>query len=579
MTSTPGYFDRKPSSSIRPGLSHLQASPSSPHTPTQQRTTSAFNSPSLSYRAEEDPLIFDFGTRHFSAGFTGESYPRCTLGFGPEESRRVGDYRRWLPNYDERPRKRQRVEAWGDDHELWRMDLRDFDLGVMEDKVERAVREAYTKYLLLDSKARRVFVILPSVLPRQLLSSLLSTLFNNFTVPSITLLSPPILSTFAAGCRSGLIVDIGWRETVMTAVYEYREISQRRTTRAMRAVTLEMAKLLEQHDTRRKPPATSGDENNDAHNSFLSVELEQAEEVTTRMAWCQDRKASNHTPSPNQADQPSIAEDNPPQPPTTQASNHDLISLPSPTTLTQPITLPFTSLTHPIKNALFTTSQNPYTEDDNDQPLHNLLYTSLLHLPPDIRALCMSRIIITGGGSNIPGLKSRLLDELTAMVEQRGWDPVSGPAAENARRRLKEISSNRQRVAAAEAAHKPPQLPISEDPAAPVPVSEQAQIINDIDAQLLRAKEKDQPHPVVSGVVRGVETLGAWAGASLLANLRIKGVVDIEREAFLQGGLAGARRAEEMNGGAGGVQKGAVRAAAGGAGMGERSGWTLGTWA
>ena len=34
----------------------------------------------------------------------------------------------------------------------------------------------------------------------------------------------------------------------------------------------------------------------------------------------------------------------------------------------------------------------------------------------------------------------------------------------------------------------------------------------------------------VKGVVRGVETLGPWAGASMMVSLRVKGVREIDRE-------------------------------------------------
>jgi hypothetical protein len=34
--------------------------------------------------------------------------------------------------------------------------------------------------------------------------------------------------------------------------------------------------------------------------------------------------------------------------------------------------------------------------------------------------------------------------------------------------------------------------------------------------------------------VRGVETLGAWSGASLVASLRVKGKGEVEREDFLR---------------------------------------------
>ncbi|KAL8813175.1 MAG: hypothetical protein Q9223_007107, partial [Gallowayella weberi] len=256
MTTAAGYFDRKPNSSTRPGLAHLQADPASPHTP-QRTFSSAFSSPSLSYRAEEEVLVFELGARHLSAGIVRESNPRCRLGFGPEDSRRVGDYRAYYPEFQDRPRKRKRNYKWGEDHELWRMDLRDLDLGLVEDKVERAVREAYTKYLLLDSKNKRLVLVLPSLMPHRLLSSVLSSIFSNFQTPSITLFSSPALNVAAAGCRAGLVVDIGWDETVITSVYDFREINVRRTTRAMKDATRRMAELLKNYVD---PKATSTDE-------------------------------------------------------------------------------------------------------------------------------------------------------------------------------------------------------------------------------------------------------------------------------------------------------------------------------
>lgn len=560
MTTTAGYFDRKSPSSTRPGLSHLQPDPSSPHTPRHRTFSSTFSSPSVSYRTEEDALVFEFGARHFSAGFTGESYPRCRLGFGPEESRRAGDYRRWIPGYEEGQRKRRRLdeERWGEDHELWRMDLRGFDLGIVEDKVERAVRDAYTKYLLLDPKSRRLVVVVPSVMPHPLLNILLGTLFGNFSMSSITLLSPPILSTVAAGCRSGLVVDIGWRETTVTGIYEYREVSHSRTTRAMRTVTLAMAKLLERHGKPQELVAPHEDPVGTEEKSTVSVNFEQAEEITTRIAWCQPIFAGNDAASDNSLlpDKPSevvIDEDKPSDP---------SISLPSPFSPQENIQVPFSHLAQPVESGLLSTSQHP---DDNEKPLHLLIYRSLLSLPPDVRAVCMSRIIFTGGAANIPGLKPRLLDEIARLVVQRGWDPVNGKAADVRREKLKEINGNRQPLAS----NAQQTAPI--DDSTPIPASQASQDPDEIGDKLRRDQQKGSHKPEISGVIRGVETLGAWAGASLLANLRIRGVVDIDRDTFLQHGLAGARREADVNVG---PQKNMPRA-----GMGDNRGWTLGGWA
>jgi actin-related protein len=440
------------------------------------------------------------------------------------------------------------AEKWGEESELWNMDLRNCDLGFVEDKIERAVREAYMKYLLLDAKSRKLMVVLPSVMPHQLLSTVLGTLFSNFQTPNITLLSPAILTTSAAGCRSALIVDVGWSETIVTGVYEYRELYQSRTTRAMRMATLEMAKIMEKYDamSKRETPARAAEQEREEQNTKLSVELDQAEEVTTRMVWCKSRQeamqgtsASNDTS--DQLGQVSIANDetasSAPADDTKSATTND-ISIPSPSSPRRSILIPFPQFAEPAEKTFLAKNSQKYDLDDHEQPLHHLIFKSLLRLPPDVRSVCMSRIIVTGGGSNIPGLKTRLLDEVSALKEQRGWDAVEGKAADERRKRLKEISHNRQKPpdASSKATDLPPALPASQTPLPPDPIEEK-----------LRRDQNRGVKSTVSGVIRGVETLGAWAGASLLTNLRIKGLVEIERDTFLQYGLAGARRDMESN--------------------------------
>ena len=435
------------------------------------------------------------------------------------------------------------------------MDVRGLDMGLVEDKIERAVREANTKHLLLDYKSiKKLILLLPSVIPYQLLNLVLTILFQGSPAPPvITLLSPPALATAAAGCRSSLLVDIGWRETVITAVYEYREVQQWRTTRAMRMVTLEMARMLERRQqlARTQAQATQG-ETSDA----LAIDLEQAEEITTRLAWCRSRSVAEGNDSPNE------------DPP---------ISIPSPSSCRQSLDIPFTAFSRPVEESLLT-DRDAREFDDHEQPLDLLIYKSLLALPADVRSLCMSRIIVTGGGSNIPGLKSRLSKEVSAILEERGWDPVFGKVADEHRKRRRELTSpagdgtpkltgamNKLGIHDASTVNadevKLPHL----DPRLP----------DFVDEKFIKGQDgRSRPSVPLAGFVRGVDTLGAWAGASLLATLRIKGIVEIERDTFLQYGLAGARKDAADVGVA--PQKGlgpAVPKA------GERVSWTLGAWA
>lgn len=620
MTTASSLLDRIPPSVIRPGLSHLQADPPSPQTP-RRGFSSTYSSPSAAYRNEEETLIFEIGARHLCAGFAGENSPRCSLGFGPEESRRVGDYRRWLPGFEDRLIRKRTGYEWGEDHELWRMDLRELDLGLVEDQIERAVREVYSKYLLLELKSRRLNLLLPSIMPHPVLSTILNTLFLHFHYPSITLLSTPVGCVIAAGCRAGLVVDIGWSETIITAIYEYREVHQSRTIRGMRLVTREMGKIL--YRLNRISDGLPNELDLDADetaNALINDSFERCEEITTRMAWCQNVKEATRSPIVTQdlsrnLGGLSISEDENGNANTSRTANENpLTTIPSPFPPHRDVRIPFCHFAKPVESALFPTASSAYDFDDHEQPLHILIYKALLLLPPDIRAVCLSRIIVAGGGSNIPGLKIRLLESLTLLIGERGWDPVAGKAADARRQRLKEISSNPQQQ------QSPPQKPqvldtIEEEtsskpeqqepqpvapttttvtapaPQIPDPIAALTPQVPDPIAEKLRRDQqrKDAKCPVIApdaGAVRGVETMGAWAGGSLLAALKVKGTVDIDKDSFLQHGLAGAKRDAEQqqqqpttSAGVSQQRQGHHGAPLPRAGVIEKPAWTLSGWA
>lgn len=457
------------------------------------------------------------------------------------------------------------------------MDLREVDLGLVKDKFERAVREAFTRHLLSDAKSKRLILIIPSIMPHPLLSCILNIMFVKFHAPSITLLSHPIVCLAASGCRSGLVVDVGWSETLVTGLYEYREISQSRTTRAMKAVTKDMAHVIQLHSKTPIPDA-SRQNKEDSFDGSVDILFEHAEQVATRMAWCQssEQARSNTFPSDyvsSKLDAPSII-GNTSQDSSNETRDDPFMTISSPSPTHQPLQIPFSRFAHPVETALFAKTKSVYDLDDHEQPLPYLIYKTLLSLPPDVRGICMSRIIITGGGSRVPGLKTRLLDEVSALVKIRNWDPVQGKAADQRRQRrhrLQEISRN---IPTASATTRAETL-LSDKVHSP-PASQISQTSDPILDKLRHDRAKDFKSST-AGTIRGVETLGAWAGGSLLAGLKVKGVVEIDGDAFLQHGFAGARREVDV-----GVTQQRQSYGAGiprTAGGGERSGLTLGAWA
>lgn len=137
-------------SNIRSGAGHSpspvgQTGPGSPHTPIRGSTSSAFSSPS-SLRADEETLVIELGSRYLRLGFAGDSAPKATLRSGTEEQRRAGDFTTWLRREsDGHPPRWPSGPEWSSSHEIWRSDQPSPDLGLVSDKLERALRDAFTQ--------------------------------------------------------------------------------------------------------------------------------------------------------------------------------------------------------------------------------------------------------------------------------------------------------------------------------------------------------------------------------------------------------------------------------------------------
>ena len=417
-------------------------------------------------------------------------------------------------------------------------------------------------------------LVIPSGLPLPLLSTVLDTLFNNFQPPTISLMSAPVLTAVAAGIRSALVVDIGWMETVVSGIYEYREVQCRRSTRGTKLHGEEMYKMLaEAVDPESSQEDTDEEKPNDKLRQILS--FDECEEIIARVAWCKPSKAAqSETESHGLAPVEEEGE--------LRASmrsldiNKDAEADPNitiPLRSTKPprsLRIPFSQLATPCETALFGAGRLPQDFDDEELPLHLLVYRSLLQLPVDVRSMCMSRIIFVGGGSSLPGLKERVIEDVKALVEKWGWDPVRGKAVgqllsnPNLQSRRKQSSSG-----PTEVIQETDDIPTSKTTAAFA-----NQQHDPIESQIKRHARKET-EPDKLGFLRAVESLGAWSGGSLLSQLKIPAVSIVDREHWNQHGIAGASQEIDVSAT---VKRQSMGAAAFKAGGGDRTSWTLGVW-
>lgn len=268
------------------------------------------------------------------------------------------------------------------------------------------------------------------------------------------MMSAPVLATIAAGLRCALVVDIGWDETIVTPVYELRAIEGRgvgvhgRCRRGIKVLREHWGLFLGAHLPEGIDPG-----------------LDETEEVMERLGYV--------ISSP--------------------ALENDTTTIPL---AGRTVRIAFRDLARPAEKTFFSVTSahqeaSPDVSDDDDTPLPELLYNALLHSAIDVRAACVSRIIFVGGGSKIPGLQARVLEELRGIIARKGW--VVGFRT-------------------------PPPHPEEE---------EEGGIARERDS------EAEKKAFVAAGEVRGVKSLGVWCGGSLFAGLKVRAKAEVERERFL----------------------------------------------
>lgn len=320
------------------------------------------------------------------------------------------------------------------------------------------------------------------------------------------LLESPVMSCIAAGTRSALVLDLGWEEAVVNIVYELRVVgrggARGRSRRGGRALRGTWGEFLEAEVGKNAVRGKVGER--------------EVEEVLSRVGWCRGFGEA-------------VAVD-----------NNFIIEIPLSTTTPPTILkLPFNRLSEPAEKTFFarttTLSTSPDYPDDDDFPVPQLVYEALKDSPIDVRAACMQRIIIVGGGSLVPGLKKRIVDEVCSIVETVGWEKgqrrdKKGPTPSVPAPKLetqKVVESKPERQIHSEDEGETTEEENYEWHAPPEGLSP---------GDAGREKKK----PGVGGpMVKGLESLGAWVGASLVAGMKGRGNIEVEREKFLSTVAAG----------------------------------------
>ncbi|KAJ3150739.1 hypothetical protein HDU86_006356 [Geranomyces michiganensis] len=159
----------------------------------------------------EDRIVLDLGSLYWKCGFSGEPRPRHII-----PTRTVA-----LANG---PAAREGCCSPGTAQPLWDLDFHDAQLPLLRNILGRLLRELYYRYLLIDSKARKVILCEGPLFPISIKQLIADILFRELDVPSINFVPASVAALLTGGNSTGLVVDCGNLETTVLPVYEGRAL-------------------------------------------------------------------------------------------------------------------------------------------------------------------------------------------------------------------------------------------------------------------------------------------------------------------------------------------------------------------
>ncbi|KAF9466640.1 actin-domain-containing protein [Collybia nuda] len=148
----------------------------------------------------EDRVIIDPGSRIWKVGFSGEGRPREVFLAGGKSGDSLWNLRRVTE-----------PGGQGEENKL------------LEIKLQHCLRSVFHDSLLTDPKARKVILVEHPLLPLHIKDIIARILFEN-QVPSVSFASSHLLSLFAIGRITGLVLDCGHLESVALPIFAARPL-------------------------------------------------------------------------------------------------------------------------------------------------------------------------------------------------------------------------------------------------------------------------------------------------------------------------------------------------------------------
>ncbi|PVU85386.1 hypothetical protein BB559_001100 [Furculomyces boomerangus] len=192
-----------------------------------------------SFGLGSDKIILDFDSDCLKAGFSGEYKPLIKIPLRKEQQVIQDDF--CETSFRLSPSKIG----------LFENPLRENDLKVINQVLKLTLIDLYKKYLLLDSRLRKVVIVESPSLPDPIKKLISKILLKDMFVPSITFFPGSLMSLMTLGKLEGLVVECGFNQTSITPVFDGRplELYSKSTSIGYSQIQTHLSNLLCKHAT------------------------------------------------------------------------------------------------------------------------------------------------------------------------------------------------------------------------------------------------------------------------------------------------------------------------------------------
>lgn len=322
----------------------------------------------LSYSSDKNVVILDIGTVYTKCGLAGETGPRCIV---PSEVQ------------NERTGKVEQIWEFNTTEELY-------------ENLKNFLFHLFFRNLLVNAKDRRIVICESMLCPSQFRETLAKVLFIHFEVASVLFGSSHLFCLMTLGTTTGLVMDLGYSETVVLPVYE--GIPVIRALQAIPVAGKAIHRRIEDLLKATSTVTTEGDQSKPVSEIPDCLSQQLLEDIKVRCCFVTNLKRAKQIHEV-----------------TMKGASKDKLPMPPPSVKYPLDGGRILQVTGEIREH---SCEVLFEQDNEEVSVSTLILDAILKCPIDTRKALAENIVIVGGTSMLAGFHHRLRAELYDLLNK-----------------------------------------------------------------------------------------------------------------------------------------------------------------